>query len=98
MVDHAGDLSSNSFAAGPLYVSVSIGGGCGCFCLGKKVAAAACTHPVTVKVSRVVGAMKNRPSLVTSLVIFVGATTLRTALGPHGFVRYVKIYKALVDN
>ncbi|RQM16351.1 hypothetical protein KXD40_002272 [Peronospora effusa] len=87
MADHAGDLSSHSFAAGPLYICVSIGGGCGCFCLGKQVAAAACTHPVTATVSRVVGTMKNRPSLMTSLVTFVGVTTLRAALGAHGFVR-----------
>ncbi|CAH0491051.1 unnamed protein product [Peronospora farinosa] len=87
MADHAGDLSSHSFAAGPLYICVSIGGGCGCFCLGKQVAAASCTHPVTATVSRVVGTMKNRPSLMTSLVTFVGVTTLRAALGAHGFVR-----------
>ncbi|CAI5746195.1 unnamed protein product [Peronospora destructor] len=87
MIDHAGDLSSKSFAAGPLYVCVSIGGGCGCFCLGKQVAAAVWPHPVTAKLSQVVGAVKNRPSLVTSLVTFVGVTMLRAAFGAHGFVR-----------
>lgn len=89
MADHAGDLSSGSFEAGPMYVCASIVGGCACFYLGKQAVAAAWMNPMTAKVGRVVGAMKNKPSLVTGLVAFVGVTTLRAALGPHGFVRYV---------
>ncbi|EGZ27771.1 hypothetical protein PHYSODRAFT_476964 [Phytophthora sojae] len=41
MVDHAGDLSSSSFAAGPLYVCASVLGGCVCFRLGKQAVMAA---------------------------------------------------------
>ncbi|KAG6967611.1 hypothetical protein JG688_00006218 [Phytophthora aleatoria] len=87
MADHAGDLSGSTFAAGPIYVCASILGGCGCFYLGKQAVAAAWTNPMTVRASRAVNRMKNKPSLVTSLVAFVGVTTLRAALGPHGFVR-----------
>ncbi|KAF1793625.1 Major facilitator superfamily domain [Phytophthora cactorum] len=87
MADHAGDLSGSTFAAGPIYVCASILGGCGCFYLGKQAIAAAWTNPMTVRASRAVNRMKNKPSLVTSLVAFVGVTTLRAALGPHGFVR-----------
>ncbi|KAE9124987.1 hypothetical protein PF010_g5794 [Phytophthora fragariae] len=87
MADHAGDLSSSSFAAGPLYVCASILGGCVCFRLGKQAVTAAWVSPVTAEVSRVVNRMKSRPSLVTCLVTFVGLTALRAALGAHGFVR-----------
>ncbi|KAI9907745.1 hypothetical protein PsorP6_004603 [Peronosclerospora sorghi] len=91
MVDHAGDLSSRSFAAGPLYVCASIGGGCGFFYLGKQVAATAWMHTTIVGVCQVVGAIKIFSSLATWLAFFVGLTTLRAVLGPHGFVRYVKL-------
>ncbi|KAG7391790.1 hypothetical protein PHYPSEUDO_003410 [Phytophthora pseudosyringae] len=87
MVDHAGDLSGSSFAAGPIYVCLSIVGGCGCFCLGKQAVEAAWANPVTAKVSQAVTRMKTKPSLVTSLVGLMVVTTLRAALGPHGFVR-----------
>ena len=90
MVDHAGDLSSGNFVVGPLYICASLGGGCGCFYLGKLTVGAAWTHPIPASVTRVAGAMLNRSSLMTSLVTLVGVTTLRAALGPHGFVRYVK--------
>uniref|UniRef100_A0AAV1T5P5 Uncharacterized protein n=1 Tax=Peronospora matthiolae TaxID=2874970 RepID=A0AAV1T5P5_9STRA len=87
MVDHAGDLSSETVAAGPLYICASLGGGCGCFYLGKLTVVAAWKHPILASVTRVAGAMLNRSSLMTSLVALVGVTTLRAALGPHGFVR-----------
>jgi hypothetical protein len=86
MVDHAGDLSGANFAAGPLYVCASIVGGCVCFYLGRR-AVSAWVNPMTTKASSVLSGVKNRPSLVTSLVAFVGVTTLRAAFGPHGFVR-----------
>lgn len=88
---HAGDLSNSSFAAGPLYVCASIGGGCGCFYLGKQAATALWTHPVATKVSQMLGTVKNKPTLLVSLITFVGVTMLRAALGAHGFVRYVKV-------
>ncbi|CAH0477858.1 unnamed protein product [Peronospora belbahrii] len=87
MIDHAGDLSNSSFAAGPLYVCASIGGGCGCFYLGKQAATALWTHPVAAKVSQMLGTVKNKPTLLVSLITFVGVTMLRAALGAHGFVR-----------
>ncbi|KAG6623214.1 putative fluoride ion transporter CrcB [Phytophthora cinnamomi] len=87
MADHAGDLSSSSFAAGPLYVCASILGGCGCFWLGKRAVTAAWMSPVTAQVSRVVNGVKIRPSQVTCLVTFVALTALRAMMGAHGFVR-----------
>uniref|UniRef100_H3GMW8 Uncharacterized protein n=1 Tax=Phytophthora ramorum TaxID=164328 RepID=H3GMW8_PHYRM len=39
MVDHAGDLSGDSFVAGPMYVCASVLGGCVCFWMGKQAAA-----------------------------------------------------------
>ena len=89
MVDHAGDLSSGNFAVGPLYICASIGGGCGFFYLGKQTVAVAWPHSMPDPVTRVAGAMLNKSSLMTCLVTLVGVTTLRAALGPHGFVRYV---------
>ncbi|KAL3673919.1 hypothetical protein V7S43_001606 [Phytophthora oleae] len=87
MADHAGDLSAVNFAAGPIYVCVSILGGCGCFYLGKQAVSMVWKNSNTGEMSRVMNKMKNKPSLVTSLVAFVTLSTLRAALGPHGFVR-----------
>ncbi|KAL4125648.1 hypothetical protein PRIC2_009229 [Phytophthora ramorum] len=84
MVDHAGDLSGDSFVAGPMYVCASVLGGCVCFWMGKQ--AAAWVNLMTSRVRRVIKRVK-RPSLMACLVGFVGLTTLRATLGPHGFVR-----------
>lgn len=73
-----------------------------CFRLGKQAVMAAWMSPITADVSRLVSRMKNRPSLVTCLVTFVGLTALRAALGPHGFVRYavecVDVWMGLVED
>ncbi|KAG1699674.1 hypothetical protein DVH05_012568 [Phytophthora capsici] len=87
MADHAGDLSAVNFAAGPMYVCVSVVGACGCFYLGKLAVSMLWKNSITVKVSQMMKRMKNKPSLVTSLVTFVALSTLRAAFGPHGFVR-----------
>ncbi|CEG36743.1 Putative fluoride ion transporter CrcB [Plasmopara halstedii] len=84
MVDHAGDLSSTNLIAGPIYVCLSIIGGCSFFCFGKYFAQFKWSFQVSkMRVKR----MKMKVSLVTMLLAFVGMTIVRAAFGSHGFVR-----------
>ncbi|TDH65248.1 hypothetical protein CCR75_008867 [Bremia lactucae] len=87
MVDHAGDLSGISFGAGPIYICISTLGGCCFFYLGYQVAFAKWIKPLAGYASKALHKIVHKVSLLKSLVTFVGVTTLRAALGSHGFVR-----------